>query len=233
MQGQGTCRSNSQSDLRTNFGQTLDPLEHPDVRHVWTGTPIHGIVLDDPDNCDLMGIRLMGRQEQPLDLDGSPVRELARWLRDLRNQSGMTYQQLALRSKFSRATLQEALAGRRLPTLPVTLAVVQACGGDTEAWRTYWGQVRRATDRDAPTGDEGPIVPPWIERPTWTGAVTRAAASHEDIGLTVAINPILGIVRRPVLLYGLSAAGLVAAVVLAAVLVRNSSPSPGSTRPSA
>jgi transcriptional regulator with XRE-family HTH domain len=82
----------------------------------------------------------MGRPERPLDRDGSPVRELAHWLRDLRNRSGMTYEQLAVRSNFSRATLQEALSGKRLPTLQVSLAIVDACGGDVEAWPTYWGR---------------------------------------------------------------------------------------------
>src|SRR6266571_3378831 len=72
------------------------------------------------------GVVHMGRPEGPLDRDGSPIRELAYWLRDLRRQTGLTYQQLAQRTHYSTSTLQEAMSGRRLPTLPVLRAIVRA-----------------------------------------------------------------------------------------------------------
>jgi len=34
---------------------------------------------------------IMGRPQKPLERDGSPVREFAFWLRDLRKRSGLTY----------------------------------------------------------------------------------------------------------------------------------------------
>jgi hypothetical protein len=58
----------------------------------------------------------MGRPEEPLDRDGSPVREFAFWLRDLRNRSGLTYDQMGRKAHFATSTVQAATAGRRLPT---------------------------------------------------------------------------------------------------------------------
>lgn len=113
----------------------------------------------------------MGRPQEPLERDGSPVRELAFWLRDLRSRAGLTYEQVGKNAHYATSTVQEATAGRRLPTLRVVMAFVKACDGDMAAWRLYWGQVRRALDRDAPSGMIIPIVPPWAERsdpgPLW------------------------------------------------------------------
>lgn len=105
----------------------------------------------------------MGRPQKPLDRDGSPVREFAFWLRDLRKTSGLTYEQLGKSAHYATSTVQEAAAGRRLPTLRVTMAFVKACGGDPGEWRTYWTQVQRALDQDAPEGCLGSIVPPWAD----------------------------------------------------------------------
>jgi len=103
------------------------------------------------------------RPESPLRRDGSSVRELAHWLRDLRNRAGLTYDQLATKTNFSRATLQEALSGKRLPTWQVTRAIVRACGADEELWHSYWAQIKRAIDPDAPSGQTKPITPPWAD----------------------------------------------------------------------
>lgn len=105
----------------------------------------------------------MGRPQKPLDRDGSPVREFAFWLRDLRKTSGLTYEQLGKSAHYATSTVQEAAAGKRLPTLRVTMAFVKACGGDPGEWRTYWTQVQRALDQDAPDGCLGSIVPPWVD----------------------------------------------------------------------
>jgi hypothetical protein len=104
---------------------------------------------------------IMGRPQKPLERDGSPVREFAFWLRDLRKRSGLTYEQLGKSAHYATSTVQEATAGTRLPTLRVTLAFVKACGGDLGAWRAYWAQIQRALDQDAPEGCLGSIAPPW------------------------------------------------------------------------
>jgi hypothetical protein len=103
----------------------------------------------------------MGRPQRPLDRDGSPVRELAFWLRDLRSQSGLTYQQLARQAHYATSTVQAAAAGYQLPTWRVVRAFVRACGGDEPAWHAYWAQVKRALDQAAPDELRDRICPPW------------------------------------------------------------------------
>jgi transcriptional regulator with XRE-family HTH domain len=104
----------------------------------------------------------MGRPEEPLRRDGSPEREFAFWLRDLRNQAGLTYERLAHAANYSTSTMQAAAAGRQLPTYKVTMAFVRACGGDEAAWSAYWRQVKRALDNDRPSGTQWPARPPWV-----------------------------------------------------------------------
>lgn len=120
----------------------------------------------------------MGRPERPLERDGTAIREFAYWLRDLRTCSGLTYEQLARRTNFSTSTLQEATAGRRLPTNHVTRALVAACGGDVDAWELYWTQIRRFVDRDAPA-DVASVAPPWAPAVA-EQRVAKAAANTSD-----------------------------------------------------
>ncbi|HXS66548.1 MAG TPA: helix-turn-helix transcriptional regulator [Streptosporangiaceae bacterium] len=103
----------------------------------------------------------MGRPQVPLDRDGSPVREFAFWLRDLRNRSGLTYEQIAKITHYGTSTLQAATSGERLPTLKVVVAFVEACDGDVSAWRTYWTQLRRILDPYAPTDATRSAIPSW------------------------------------------------------------------------
>lgn len=102
----------------------------------------------------------MARTEQRLNRDGSPPRELAHYLRELRGTSTLTYAQLASRAGYSISTLQEAASGRRLPTQAVTVAFAVACGGDPETWRVFWIKIRRAMDDDGLQSPEA-LAPPW------------------------------------------------------------------------
>ena len=104
----------------------------------------------------------MGRPQAPFERDGSPIREFAFWLRDLRNRSGLTYEQVAKMTHYGTSTIQAATSGERLPTLKVVAAFVEACDGDVAAWRSYWIQLRRLLDPDAPPGSEGSVAPPWV-----------------------------------------------------------------------
>ncbi|MEV0123742.1 hypothetical protein AB0I16_19795 [Streptomyces sp. NPDC050703] len=81
----------------------------------------------------------MPRGERPLEDDGGELTAFAADLRRLREKAGSPpYRQLARDAHYSSSTLADAAAGRRLPSLPVTLAYVRACGGDTRAWRERW-----------------------------------------------------------------------------------------------
>lgn len=112
----------------------------------------------------------MGRPEEPLERDGSPVREFAFWLRDLRRRSGLTYDQLGKKAHYATSTVQSATAGHRLPTLRVTIAIVRACDGDEAQWREYWTRIRRLLDREAPQGVSRAVEPPWASNGPQFGA---------------------------------------------------------------
>ncbi|MER5638983.1 ATP-binding protein [Kitasatospora sp. NPDC002227] len=81
----------------------------------------------------------MPRRETPLAPGDEPLLHFAADLRALRDRAGTPpYRQLALRAHCSAASLSVAAGGRRLPSLAVTLAYVQACGGDVPQWRQRW-----------------------------------------------------------------------------------------------
>jgi hypothetical protein len=83
---------------------------------------------------------MAGRPEAPID-PGEPFADFANGLRALRAESGKTYEQLASKAHFCVAVLSMAANGRQLPTLPVALAYVRACGGsesDCSIWSSWW-----------------------------------------------------------------------------------------------
>ncbi|QUH02120.1 PD40 domain-containing protein [Saccharopolyspora erythraea] len=84
----------------------------------------------------------MPRPERPLDADNGPVAEFAAELRLLREKAGSPrYRELSRRAHYSVTTLSDAAGGKKLPTLAVTLAYVQACGGDRREWEQRWQEV--------------------------------------------------------------------------------------------
>ncbi|HEX3955259.1 MAG TPA: hypothetical protein VHZ03_01360 [Trebonia sp.] len=81
----------------------------------------------------------VGRPELPLDPGDGPLPEFALALRQLRAAAGYpSYRLLARAALFSASVLSSAASGMAFPTLPVTLAYVRACGGDTSEWRERW-----------------------------------------------------------------------------------------------
>ncbi|MEU7072342.1 hypothetical protein AB0B30_34905 [Streptomyces narbonensis] len=82
----------------------------------------------------------MGRKEKRLDPSEGPVAEFAHALRRLRQDAGgPVYSEMARRSgAYSVTTFSRAAGGEHLPTLPVALAYVAACGGDLAEWEAYW-----------------------------------------------------------------------------------------------
>ncbi|OJF10065.1 nSTAND1 domain-containing NTPase [Couchioplanes caeruleus] len=87
----------------------------------------------------------MPRRERVLDPAGGPVERFAAGLRELRENAGRPgYRDLARRAHFSVTTLSVAAAGRQLPSLAVTLAYVEACGGDRATWEQRWRETAAA-----------------------------------------------------------------------------------------
>ncbi|MFF7475931.1 hypothetical protein [Streptomyces sp. NPDC008092] len=79
------------------------------------------------------------RSESPLDRTDSPLVRFAAELRQLRKAAGTpTYRALAKHAHYSATTLSNAAGGRSLPSLAVTLAYAQACGGNHGEWEQRW-----------------------------------------------------------------------------------------------
>ncbi|MFK4797114.1 WD40 repeat domain-containing protein [Streptomyces sp. MPA0124] len=86
-----------------------------------------------------MGGNGAGRRERRLDPAAGPVQRFAAELRALRESVGRpTYRTMADKVPFSVTALSQAAAGRQLPTLAVTLAYVDVCGGDPAEWERRW-----------------------------------------------------------------------------------------------
>ena len=66
------------------------------------------------------------------------LEDFARDLRTLRAQAELDYPEMAETSHFSMKTLAAAAGGLRLPTLPVAVAYVRACGGNVAEWEDRW-----------------------------------------------------------------------------------------------
>ncbi|MGZ3118573.1 nSTAND1 domain-containing NTPase [Streptomyces sp. H62] len=103
-----------------------------------------------------MSGRGVGRRERGLDPGAGPVQRFAAELRALRESVGRpTYRAMAQKVPFSVTALSQAAAGRQLPTLAVTLAYVDVCGGDPEEWERRWRETSAqaaalaAADQDA------------------------------------------------------------------------------------
>jgi transcriptional regulator with XRE-family HTH domain len=62
-------------------------------------------------------------------------------LRELKSSSGRTYRELARGTNYSHSALADAVSGRRMPSLELTLAFVRACDGDEEEWHKRWQRV--------------------------------------------------------------------------------------------
>jgi hypothetical protein len=88
----------------------------------------------------------------------------ARDLRALRAKAGLDYPELAELSHYTMKTLVSAAGGLRLPTLPVAVAYVRACGGDVAHWEERWQKLAYKITADAAKnrrgdGDEAPVEP--------------------------------------------------------------------------
>ncbi|MEU6097843.1 hypothetical protein [Streptomyces sp. NPDC047079] len=82
-------------------------------------------------------------------------------LRKLRTEAGgMTYRVLTQRAGYSVTTLSQAASGEQLPTLPVVLAYVAACGGDPADWEARWKQaVEEVASAGSADAEEGRVSP--------------------------------------------------------------------------
>jgi hypothetical protein len=98
-------------------------------------------------------------------IENDNVAAFARDLRVLRSKVGLDYPDMAEKSHYTMRTLASAAGGLRLPTLPVLIAYVNACGGDVADWEERWGRLTPSAKKGPtalPAGDQhshGPLPP--------------------------------------------------------------------------
>ncbi|MFC8350986.1 helix-turn-helix domain-containing protein [Streptomyces sp. NPDC057280] len=86
----------------------------------------------------------MGRRENPIPQCSKSLHALVAWLRAGRTEAGLTYDQLATRTKFSADTLARAASGRSVPqNLAVVTAYALACNRSPKEAERLWKQARR------------------------------------------------------------------------------------------
>ncbi|MCT2588801.1 WD40 repeat domain-containing protein [Streptomyces sp. N2-109] len=101
-----------------------------------------------------------GRNEGELDPEAGPVPRFAAELRALRESAGRpTYRAMAQQAGYGVTALSQAAAGKQLPTRPVTLAYVKACGGDVNQWERRWREA--SAELAAETADDETFRPPY------------------------------------------------------------------------
>jgi hypothetical protein len=113
----------------------------------------------------------------------------ARDLRALRAKAGIEYPEMAEASHFEMKTLAAAAGGLRLPTLPVAVAFVRACDGNTAEWEERWQKLaekltaeaakKRRSDGEDPTEPVEPADAPVALEPP---SVKPATPPPDDEG---------------------------------------------------
>ncbi len=93
----------------------------------------------------------------------SSLREFAAGLQILYREAGKPdYRELRRRTGYGRTVLSEALNGSRLPTWPVTQALVQALDADPEVWRSRWAETCHALAADPRAAAAGSADEPTV-----------------------------------------------------------------------
>jgi hypothetical protein len=95
------------------------------------------------------GERPVGRAQPAVSIAPDGLESFARDLRALRAKAGLDYPELAEVSHYTMKTLVSAAGGLRLPTLPVAVAYVRACGGNVAEWEERWQKLATKISADA------------------------------------------------------------------------------------
>jgi hypothetical protein len=114
---------------------------------------------------------------------------------------------MAQSAMFSSSVLSSAASGNRLPSLPVTLAFVNACGGDGESWRQRWlaitGDTMRFPTRPSSRQAGGLPYPAQLpQRPRgFIGRMAELAWLHEPGNTPIVISGPAGVGKTDLALH--------------------------------
>ncbi|EWM10686.1 LOW QUALITY PROTEIN: peptidase C14, caspase catalytic subunit p20, partial [Kutzneria sp. 744] len=138
------------------------------------------------------------RREQPLRLGEESLLAFAADLRALRAKAGSpAYRELGRRVHYSAATLSEAASGRKLPSLPVTLAYVRGCDGDVQAWEQRWRELAAELADEPAEAEADEQEPPYIGlsafQPEHAGTFFGRTRLIEEVLARLAANRLVGV----------------------------------------
>jgi tetratricopeptide (TPR) repeat protein len=143
-------------------------------------------------------------------------------LRVLREAAGNPpYRALAKRAGYSATTLSVAASATVMPSLDVTLAYVQACGGDAAAWRARWRELSDvmrlaavigsgAQATPAPAAVSATLVPRQLPR-----SVRHFTGRAGEVARLTGLLQDLAVPERPVAISAVGGAGGVGKTALA------------------
>jgi hypothetical protein len=92
--------------------------------------------------------RPVGAPQSVASIAPDGLESFARDLRALRAKAELDYPELAELSHYTMKTLASAAGGIRLPTLPVAVAYVRACGGNVAEWEDRWQKLAEKITAD-------------------------------------------------------------------------------------
>lgn len=139
----------------TGYRERVGPQQRPRPRPrprpeggQYQGPQLSGPVIRQRDNALPEGTGSTGSQPiAAIAPDGLDA--FARDLRALRAKAELDYEEMAERSHYTMKTLAAAAGGLRLPTLPVAIAYVRACDGDTGEWEDRWHKLAEKITAEA------------------------------------------------------------------------------------
>ncbi len=127
------------------------------------------------------------------------LESFARDLRALRAQAQLDYPEMAEASHYEMKTLASAAGGLRLPTLPVAVAYVRACGGNLAEWEDRWQKLavritaeaakKLRADGEDPEDLPEPADAPAVPELTVPPAPQEAAAEPGEIYVITSAKP--------------------------------------------
>jgi hypothetical protein len=122
----------------------------------------------------------------------------ARDLRALRAKAELDYPEMAETSHYTMKTLASAAGGLRLPTLPVAVAYVRACGGNVAEWEDRWQKLaakitadakKRRADGDDQQSPPEPADTPAIAEPPALPAVKDPDPAPGEVYVITSAKP--------------------------------------------
>lgn len=131
----------------------------------------------------------MGRREKPLDPTSSPLAAYAVALRELRDDSGITNQELATKASISTSTLSRATGGVDMPSEAVVRSFVAACDGDVDHFLRRRRDLAQPPAPSTPAPGPSPIAVPSTVPPT--RAVSRRSTAAAAAVAAAAVAAVL------------------------------------------